>query len=418
MQTPNYKLTRLACYSTYLTTASIFCVPPILFVTLREMYDISYTLLGTLVLINFITQLTIDLIFTFFAKHFSPKWMTRLMPLLTSLGLFLYAFIPSVVPQYAYVGLVVGTVVFSVSAGLSEVLLSPTIAALPSENPQRDMSLLHSLYAFGVLFAVVFSTLFLKFFGHENWIALMYTLALFPILSAVLFMCAPMPDMSGEDSKTTLIGVKERTIALALCVGCIFMGSCAENLMSAWISSFMENAIGIDKTLGDILGVAVFAILLGLARVLYARFGKKITPVLFFGMGLCALCYLVIGLSNNVVVSFVACILVGFFSSMLWPGTLILMEENIKNPGVTAFALLACGGDLGASVAPQLMGIVIDTVSLSKFAETIAPTLGITTEQLGMRAGMLINTIFPLVGLLFVFFASRFMKKHKETLSL
>ena len=418
MKTPNYKLTRLACYSTYLTTASIFCVPPILFVTLREMYDISYTLLGTLVLINFITQLAIDLIFTCFAKHFNPKWMTRLMPVLTSVGLFLYALIPSLAPAHAYLGLVVGTVIFSVSAGLSEVLLSPTIAALPSDNPQRDMSTLHSLYAFGVLFAVVFSTLFLKIFGHENWIYLMYTLALFPIISTVLFMCSPMPDMSGEDSKTTLIGVKERTVALALCVGCIFMGSCAENLMSAWISSFMENAIGIDKTLGDILGVAVFAVLLGLARILYARFGKNIVPILFCGMGLCVLCYLVIGLSNNVIVSFIACILVGFFSSMLWPGTLILMEENIKNPGVTAFALLAAGGDLGASVAPQLMGIVIDTVSVSDFASTFAPTLGITAEQLGMRTGMLLNAIFPLAGLLFVYLASRYMKKHKEALSL
>ena len=418
MTTPNYRLTRLACFSSYLTMASVFCVPPLLFVTLREMYGISYTLLGTLVLINFITQLTIDLIFTFFAKHFNPKVMVRVMPFATSLGLFLFAFIPSVAPDYAYLGLVLGTVVFSVSAGLSEVLLSPTISALPSDNPQRDMSFLHSLYAFGVLFAVVFSTLFLKIFGQENWIYLMYTLALFPVISAVLFMCSPMPDMSGEDSKTTLIGSKERTIALALCVGCIFTGSCAENLMSSWISSFMENAIGIDKTLGDILGVAVFAILLGLARILYARFGKSIVPVLFWGMGLCAICYLVIGFCGNAIVSFIACILVGFFSSMLWPGTLILMEENIKHPGVTAFALLASGGDLGASVAPQLMGIVIDTVSASDFATTLAPTLGITAEQLGMRTGMLLNAIFPLAGLLFIYFASRYMKKHKEALSL
>ncbi len=412
--TPNYNRTRLACFSAYVTMASVFCVPPLLFVTFREMYDISYTLLGTLVLINFITQLSIDLIFTFFAKFFNTKVMVRFMPIMTSLGLFLYAFIPSLFPDFAYLGLIIGTVIFSVSAGLSEVLLSPIVAALPSKNPQRDMSFLHSLYAFGVLFAVVFSTLFLKVVGNENWTYLLYALALFPILSAILFMTSPIPDMSGEDSKTTLVGSKERTIALALCVGCIFTGSCAENLMSNWISGFMESAIGIDKTLGDILGVAVFAVLLGLARVLYARFGKKIMPVLFVGMGMCAFCYLVIGLTSSAILSFIACILVGFFSSMLWPGALILMEENIKSPGVTAYALLAAGGDLGASIAPQLMGIVIDTVGASNFASAFAPTLGITPEQLGMRVGMLTNAIFPILGVVVLYITYRFFKKHRD----
>ena len=154
----NFKRTKLACYTAYFTMSSIFCVPPLLFVTLRETYNISYTLLGTLVLVNFFTQLLIDLLFTFFSKHFNIRIMVRVMPVLTSLGLAIYAIVPTLFPQLAYLGLVVGTVIFSVSAGLSEVLLSPMIAAIPSENPQRDMSFLHSLYAFGVLFMVVFST--------------------------------------------------------------------------------------------------------------------------------------------------------------------------------------------------------------------------------------------------------------------
>lgn len=410
----NFGRTKLACFSAYITMASVFCVPPLLFVTFREMYGISYTLLGTLVLINFITQLSIDLIFTFFAKFFNAKRMVRVMPILTSAGLALYALIPSLFPDFAYLGLVFGTVIFSVSAGLSEVLLSPIVAAIPSKNPQRDMSFLHSLYAFGLLFAVVFSTLFLKLFGNENWAYLLYALALFPLISAALFMTSPMPDMSGEDSKRTLVGSKERTIALALCVGCIFTGSCAENVMSNWISSFMENALGIDKTLGDILGVAVFAVLLGLARILYARFGKKISPVLLVGMILCTICYFVVGISSSAVLSFIACILVGFFSAMLWPGTLILMEDNIKHPGVTAYALLAAGGDLGASVAPQLVGIVTDTVSASDLATNLAPTLGITPEQLGMRTGMLLNAIFPLLGIAILLITFRYFRKHRD----
>ena len=408
----NYKRTRFACYSAYFTMSSIFCVPPLLFVTLRETYGISYTLLGTLVLTNFCTQMGIDLIFTFFTKFFNPKIVVRVMPLITSLGLAIYALVPPLFPAYAYVGLVIGTIIFSVSAGLSEVLLSPTIAAMPSDNPQRDMSLLHSLYAFGVCTMVLVSTLFLRVFGSENWMILVLILAALPIFSSVLFMLSPMPDMDTSANQTRTGRSGKRTLGMALCVGCIFFGSCAENVMSNWISSYMENALGIDKAVGDILGVAMFAILLGLARISYARFGKKIRRVLLLGMIGATACYLVAGLSLAVVPAFIACILMGCCTAMLWPGTLILMEENIPNPGVAAFALMAAGGDLGASVAPQLMGVVIDRVSVSHAASTLSQSLGITPEQIGLKAGMLVSALFPLIGIILLIFAIRFFKRN------
>ena len=121
MSKPNFKRTKLACYTAYFTMSSIFSLPPILFVTLRDMYGISYTLLGTLVLTNFFTQLTIDLIFTFFSKYFNVKKIVRVMPLITSVGLMLYALSPTLFPNHVYLGLLLGTITFSISAGLSEV---------------------------------------------------------------------------------------------------------------------------------------------------------------------------------------------------------------------------------------------------------------------------------------------------------
>ena len=409
---PNFKRTRFACYSAYFTMSSIFCVPPLLFVTLRDMYGISYTLLGTLVLTNFCTQMGIDLIFTFFTKYFNPNKVVRTMPLITSAGLAIYAIVPTLFPELAYLGLVVGTVIFSVSAGLSEVLLSPTIAAMPSDNPQRDMSFLHSLYAFGVFSMVVFSTLFLKLFGTENWMFLILFLAVLPVISSVLFMLSPMPDMETSATANT-DGTKKRALGMALCVGCIFFGSCAENVMSNWISGYMENALGIDKATGDILGVAMFAVLLGTVRILYARFGKHIFHILFPGMIGAAICYLVVGLSSTVIPAFIACILTGACTAMLWPGTLIMMEENIPTPGVAAYALMAAGGDLGASIAPQLMGIVIDRVSVSGFAADLSMSLGITPEQVGLKAGMLVTALFPVLGTVLLFFILRYFKRNK-----
>ena len=388
----SFKLTKFACYSAYFTMSSVFCLPPLLFVTFHETYDVSWTLLGTLVLVNFCTQLSIDLLFTLFSKKFNVKRIVRIMPLVTSLGLIIYALLPMLQPSYAYVGLLIGTVIFSVAAGLSEVLLSPMIAAIPSENPQRDMSLLHSLYAFGVFTVVLIGTLFLRAFGTDNWYYLVFFFASLPMIASTLFMLSPIPDMSADSAKSGAKRSGKRTLAIALCVLCIFLGSCAENTMSNWISSYMEAELHIDKAIGDLLGMAMFAILLGLTRISYAKWGKNIIRMLTVGMIGATVCYLIAGLSPYTVPAFIACILTGIFTSMLWPGTLIMMEERIKGVGVAAFALMAAGGDLGASVAPQLMGVIADNS--------------------GLQTGMLVCSLFPILGTVLILVISRFFKKN------
>lgn len=390
MVTQNFKRTKFACYAAYFTMSSIFCLPPLLFVTFHEMYGVSWTLLGTLVLTNFCTQFAIDLIFTLFSKKFNIPKVVRIMPLITSLGLFIYAIFPMLFPSLTYLGLLIGTIIFSVSAGLSEVLLSPTIAAIPSDDPQKDMSFLHSLYAFGVFTTVVISTVFIKFIGAEHWMYLTLFFAALPIIASVLFMLSPMPDMSGSEVSTGAAKAEKKVLGIVLCVLCIFFGSCAENAMSNWISGFMEAQLHIDKAIGDILGVAMFAILLGITRISYAKWGKNISLVLLIGMIGASVCYLVAGLSTNVIPAFIACILTGIFTSMLWPGTLIMMEENIPGVGVATYALMASGGDLGASVAPQLLGMIADRSDL--------------------QTGMLVCSIFPILGTILMIVIIRFFK--------
>lgn len=414
---PNFKRTKLACYSAYFTGSAIFCLPPVLFTVFQQLYGISYTLLGTLVLVNFFTQLAIDLVFTAFSKKFNPKLVVRIMPILTAVGLFIYALMPTFAPNFAYLGLVIGTVIFSVSGGLSEVLLSPMMASIPSENAQGDMSFLHSLYAFGFFTVVLLATLFLKFVGIQYWAYLTMGFALLTFIPGVLFMLSPIPDMDTEkDGKMEKKG--GRYAGIALCAGCIFFGGCAENTMSNWVSSYMETALGVDKALGDVLGMATFAILLGLSRIAYAKLGKKIAPVLLIGMLGASACYLVAGLSTSVVFAFIACILTGAFTAMLWPGTLIMMEENMPKLGVGAYALMASAGDLGSSVAPQLMGIVVDEVSASRFAVDMGTEMGITAEQVGLKTGMLITAVFPLMGAVVVLTAMRYFKKKGNSVKL
>lgn len=406
----NYKRTKSACYFTYIAMSTIFSLPPILFVTFHEMYSISYTLLGTLVLTNFCTQLIVDLIFTFFTKYFNVKKVIRIMPLLTSLGLTVYSVVPSVFPNYAYTGLITGTIIFSVAAGLCEVLLSPLVAAIPSDTPEKDMSMLHSLYAYGVVMVVTVSTIFLKIFGTEKWMYLAAFWAVLPIISFVLFCTSPIPPMELSHGEK---GEKQgkRSFGLMLCVLCIFFGSAAENSMTNWISSYVENALGISKTVGDILGLALFAILLGLGRTLYAKYGKNISKILLLGMIGATVCYFIAGVSTIPVLSMIACVLTGLCTSMLWPGTLILMEEKIPSPGVAAYALMAAGGDFGGSIAPQMLGAVVDKVKDSAWAVSFGETVNLSAEQVGMKAGMLVAMIFPLIGIALLIFIKKYFRK-------
>ena len=386
----NFKTTKMACYTAYFTMSSIFCLPPLLFVTFREMYGISWTQLGSLVLVNFFTQLIVDLIFTVFSKKFNVGLTLKIMPIITSAGLLIYAFFPLLLPDLAYAGLLVGTVIFSVSAGLSEVLLSPTIARIPSDNAERDMSALHSLYAFGVFSVVVIGTLYLRLVGEEYWSYLAAFFAMLPLIPAVLFMISPMPDMKDEETVQVGGGAKKNAVGILLFVICIFLGSCAENIMSNWISGFMEAELHIDKTLGDVFGVALFAVLLGITRFTYSKWSKSISKTLLIGMIGASACYLVAGLSSFTAAAFIACVLNGVFSAMLWPGTLIMMDEKMHGVGVSAYALMAAGGDLGASVGPQILGIVADSA--------------------GLQTGMLVSSVFPILGIFAVILTIRYFK--------
>jgi len=407
-----YKLTKKACYLTGVTMSVAANLSPLLFLTFRDMYNLSFTMLGFLVVINYFSQLLIDLVFTFFTKHFNVYRTVRFTPFIVFVGLILYAVLPGVFPDMAFLWIVAGTVIFSVGSGLGEVLMSPVIAAIPSENPEREMSKLHSMYAWGVVGVVILSTLFLRIFGSVNWMYLALIWSVIPLTAFLMFLKAELPKMEGFDGEykdTKMFGK-----GIILCVLCIFFGGAAECTMSQWASGFIENAIGVPKVYGDVIGVAMFSALLGTGRTLYSKYGKNIINFLLFGMLGACVCYLMAGLTLSPVVGIISCAFTGIFTSMLWPGTLIYVEEKFENVGVAVYALMAAGGDMGASVAPQLLGIISDKFSMSVFAFKISEVLKISTEQVGMRAGLLAAGLFPIAGVLCILYMKKYFSKRDK----
>ena len=393
----SYKRTKLACYTTNVSMSVVGNLSPLLFITLRTLYDISYSLLGLLVLVNFVTQLSIDLIFSFFSHKFNIPRTVKLIPWLTVLGLGVYALWPMLAPQSAYAGLLVGTVIFSASGGLVEVLISPVIAAMPADDPDREMSKLHSVYAWGVVAVIVLGTLFLLLVGAKQWPWMVLGFALIPLCAALLFAGSEIPPMSTPERVSGAFRFLHRR-GLWLCVAGIFLGGAAECVMAQWSSSYLERALMIPKVWGDIFGVALFSLMLGLGRTLYAKMGREVTRVLIWGSAGAALCYLAAALSGVAVIGLLACALTGLCVSMLWPGSLIVASERYPSGGVFLFAVMAAGGDLGASVGPQAVGLVTDAVLASASAGELAVRLSLTPEQLGMKLGMLMGMIFPLVA--------------------
>ncbi len=233
-----------------------------------------------------------------------------------------------------------------------------------------------------------------------------------PLTAFLMFLKSELPqmdDFGGKQGETKIFNK-----GIILCAICIFFGGAAECTMSQWASGFIENAIGVPKAYGDIIGVALFAALLGMGRTLYSGRGKSIINILLFGMLGASICYFAASLSLSPVVGLLACALTGIFTSMLWPGTLIYVEEKFQNAGVAVYALMAAGGDMGASVAPQLLGIVSDKFSLTNSALKISELLHISTEQVGMRAGLLVAGLFPVVGVLCIICMKKYFKKHEK----
>ena len=392
-----YKTLLYACYSANISMSVVGNISPLLFLTFRSLYGISYSLLGLLVLINFATQLTVDLIFSFFSHKFNIQKVVKFTPVLTFAGLLIYAIWPLISPKTAYVGIVIGTLIFASSGGLVEVLISPVVAAIPSDDPDREMSKLHSVYAWGVVPVIVITTLFLLIFGGQSWQWLIFFYMLVPLTSAILFAISEIPPMKTPEKVSGAINFLKNP-SLWLCVILIFLGGAAECTMAQWASSYLEAALGIPKILGDVFGVALFALMLGIGRSLYAKRGKNIYRVLLLGSIGAAMCYLLAAIIPVPAVALIACALTGLCVSMLWPGCLIVGADRFPESGIFIYAMMASGGDLGASVGPQLVGIITDIAIASPIFASLSSSFGIAPEQLGMKLGMLIGMLFPLAA--------------------
>ncbi len=377
MNKVNYKGTLYACYLGYITQALIVNLPPILFVIFRDKFGLTYTMLGSLVMVIFVTQLVTDALAIKFVDKIGQRAAAVLAHALAAIGMILLAFLPRVLPQ-PYIGLIISSIVFAIGGGLIEVLVSPIVESLPGEAKASAMSLLHSFYSWGQVLVIILSTVALLLIGHDLWFVLPLVWALLPIFTLFKFTKVPLVPMEEESKRTplkTLITSRIFLLALLLMV----CSGASEQAMAQWASLFAEKGLGISKTLGDLLGPCLFAVMMGIVRTLYGTKGQKINiyKTLIISSALCMLSFVITAIVPIPAVSLLGFALCGLTVSLMWPGMLSLTAAGYPSGGTAMFAIMALGGDLGCAVGPWLTGIVADksTLNMGLLAAIIFPAV-------------------------------------------
>ncbi len=395
MKQKNYKKTLIACYLGFVTQAISANFAPLLFLTFKNTYGISFEKIALIPVVFYLTQLIVDLAATKFADKIGYRTCVVVSQLVSSLGLILMAILPEMLPV-PFAGLLIAVVFYAIGSGLVEVLLSPIVEACPFENKEGMMSLLHSFYCWGAMGVILGSTLFFALFGTQNWKILTIIWALIPLFNTFNFINCPIEKLT-DDGKTMsirqLLGVPAfwLMIILMICAG----GS--EATMSQWTSAFTESALGVSKTVGDLAGPCLFAMFMGITRMVYGKMGEKLdlTKTMLLCAALCAVCYLLASLSASSVIGLAGCALCGLAVGIMWPGTISISSQKCPGGGTAMFAFLALAGDLGATVSPALVG---------RFAELTGGNL---------KMGLLVATVFPVIltlGLIFL----NLKKKHNK----
>lgn len=353
---PNYRKTLIASYLGFVTQAIAANFAPLLFLTFKNTYALSLEKISLIPLVFFMTQILVDFAATKFADRIGYRKCVTASQVLSGTGLALLALLPDLFAD-PLIGILVSVVLYAAGAGLIEVLISPIVEACPFENKDGMMSLLHSFYCWGSVGVILGSTLFFAVVGINHWRILAVLWALIPLLNTFNFITCPIERLV-EEGEGMRMGQLVRMPLFWLMALLMMCAGSSEIAMAQWASAFTESAMGVTKTIGDLVGPCLFAVLMGIARVYYGKMSEKLDlPKTMLGCGaLCLCCYLLASLSSSPVFGLIGCALCGLSVGIMWPGTLSISAQKCPRGGTVMFALLALAGDLGGSLGPSLVG--------------------------------------------------------------
>ncbi len=392
-----YKSTLRAAFTGYIVLAIVNGFLPLLFLTFQHQYGLPLSQITMLITVNFAVQIITDSASSLFIDRLGYRASIVLAHFAAMTGFFLLSFLPDIFPGH-FGGLLISTAVYAIGGGLLEVLVSPIVEACPTENSEKAMSMLHSFFCWGHVGVVLISSVFFRVFGTENWKWLAILWGLLPLVNGLILTKVPINHLikDGEQGLTLLQLCREKKFWLLL-----FLMLCAgasEQAVSQWASAYAERGLGVSKAVGDLVGPMFFALMMGLSRFWYGKFGEKVQLFKFMvgSILLCLVAYVLTSFVNLPVIGLLGCGLVGFSVGILWPGTFSLAAKGIARGGTVMFAFLALFGDVGCMAGPTFAGIIADA------------------NGGDLRTGILCAIIFPALTLLGYALWSRFNRKEEQ----
>ena len=388
----SYDCTMRACFTGYIVQAIVNNFVPLLFLTFQRTYHIPLQQITLLVTFNFGIQLLTDLLSVAFVDRMGYQASMVLAHILSALGLICLTVLPERM-GHPFAGILISVIVYAVGGGLLEVLVSPVVEACPSTHKEKAMSMLHSFYCWGHVGVVLFSSIFFKLAGIENWKLLAVLWAVIPILNALVFTRVPIAPVLPEGEEGMTIGTLFQNRTFWLLFVMMICAGASEQSVSQWASLFAEKGLGISKTAGDLAGPMAFAVLMGASRAFYGNYGEKINLDRFMAVSsvLCILSYLCLVFMPVPVLSLAGCALCGLSVGIMWPGTFSRASKALPAGGTALFALLALGGDIGCSGGPSLVGMVSGmckgNLKIGILAALIFPVLLLTGAKFETKKG-------------------------------
>lgn len=388
----SYNHTILACYIGYITQAIINNFAPLLFLTFASGFGLSLERITMIPTVNFAVQLTVDLISAKVVDRIGYRPCIMAAHVFSAAGLIALAVLPFVMDPFT--GILIAVVLYAIGGGIIEVLISPIVEACPTERKEGAMSLLHSFYCWGQVALVAVSTGFFALFGIEYWPVMAVIWALVPLFNIGYFALVPIFPIVPSGEKQQSISQLFRQKAFWLLALMMLCAGASELAMSQWASAFVESALKISKTMGDLMGPCLFGVFMGTARAIYGKYSDRI-PLKKMIMGcavLCIACYLIAVTADAPLLALAGCAVCGFSVGIFWPGTFSTAVKALPGGGTAMFAFMSLAGDLGCSSGPTLVGLASSAVGGS------------------LKFGLALAMVFPLGVLLC---ASLVMKKEK-----
>ena len=360
----NYFKTKVSGYVGFFVQAVVNNFLPILFIALQDVYDLNYARLAFLIIFNFGAQIIVDFVTPKIVDIIGYRKAAVLSQFTAFLGLALLSILPNLINPY--VAITICIVIYATGSGLTEVILSPMIEMLPTKNKSGNMAVLHSFYCWGQAVTVLLTTALVYITGFGRWYIIPLVWSVIPFINMLSFLRVPIVEPD-KTQKTATFFELTKNKKFIIFMFLMFCAGASEIAMAEWASIFAQNALGVSKAVGDIMGPCAFAIFMGLGRVLYAKYSKRISFIKLlivlniFGF----ICYMAVALLTLPFLSLVFCAICGFTVSISWPGIYSEGAKTFKNGGAVMFGAFAMCGDTGCALGPWLIGILADEFGLN-----------------------------------------------------